>query len=163
MNSKITNKNIMNVLKINTKYQYFEKTKKPVLGDYNNSEEFETACILYKCEKGFGGFIDINSFSKRIKLKKTKVRRKRLEINIGSTVFIDRWDGNGICDKVKVISIKAGISRVIVKTNKGVFVFSKWNSLKDNIDFKWTCKGKKWEKKNMRWINGNNYYLNMSW
>jgi hypothetical protein len=88
-----------------------------------------------------------------------EVRQYQIELKIGSTVYIERWDGNGIHKEVKIINIIRGKTRAVIKTNKGVFIFSIWNNKRDNIPFKWTCKRKTWEKKHQRWVDGCKYYL----
>ena len=150
------------MLKINNKYKYFEKTKKPIRNDFKNEKDYLIAETLFKIEKITGRLICANDVENKVKLKITKTRLPNIEIKIGSTIYIERWDGNGIPDEVKVISIKASKTRAIVKTNKGFFVFSIWNSKKDNIPFKWTCKGKKWQKQYMKWVDGSRYFLNVA-
>lgn len=84
----------------------------------------------------------------------------RQRIDIGTEIDIERWDGNGTSEIVKVIGLKTSISRVFIRCNKGYFVFSEWNKSKDNIDFTWTATDKDWCKKYMKWVDGRRYYFN---
>lgn len=148
-------KDTMKPLKINSKYIYYEKTKRPLKKDYT-PKDYEVAKTIYKVRKIIGNYVDLYCFE----LKKTKYRVARTEVKIGSIIHIDRWDGNGIPAEVIVTSIEVQNSSVRIKTNKGYFTFSKENCKKENIEFIWTCKGKEWEKMHMKWVDGNNYYLN---
>lgn len=147
------------MLKINNKYRYFKKTKEPTQKDFKNEQDYELAKALYDLEKKIGHLVSMNPIRDDVKLKTIKKRLPRIEIKVGATIFIERWDGNGIPDKVKVVGVKVGKTRAVVRTNKGFFVFSIWNSKKDNIPFNWTCKGKEWQKEYMKWVDGNKYFL----
>lgn len=147
------------MLKINNKYIYIEKIKKPNKVDFENESDFLTAKAMFDFESFTGGLVSTSSVGEKVKLKTTKLRLPRIEIKEGSTIYIERWDGNGIPHEVKVVSVKKGKSRAIVKTDKGFFVFSIWNSKRDDIEFTWTCKGKGWEKRYKKWIDGDRYFL----
>jgi hypothetical protein len=152
----------MNMLKINNKFKYISKKKNPILNDFQDEVKYNIAKQIFELDKSSNGLISINVINKDFKLKSTIKRIKRFELKIGNIVFIERWDGNGIPDEVRIISIKKSISRAIIKTDKGFFIFSKWNCKKDNILFNWTCKGKEWQKNHMKWIDGDKYYLNIA-
>lgn len=147
------------MLKINNKYKYFEKTKKPLLSDFENEKDYIIAKTLFNLQKECGFLVSAKDAKNKVKLKTTKTRLPNKEIKNGNTIFVERWDGNGIPDEVKVVNIKYGKTRAVVKTNKGFFVLSIWNSKKDDIEFNWTCKDKKWEKQYKKWVDGNRYFL----
>lgn len=79
-------------MKINNKYQYFEKTKKPLQKDFSSEKDFLIAKTLFEIEKKKGGLIYANDFQNKVKLKTTKTRIRRIEIKIGSIIYIERWD-----------------------------------------------------------------------
>lgn len=93
-----------------------------------------------------------------------KFWNKRIEkhkLDVGKIVLIERWDGNGIPDEEIITSIKIDSTNngIIALTKNGHFCFNKENCEKDNINFTWNCKGKDWEKRNMKWIDGKRYYF----
>ena len=143
------------MLKLNNKYIYYRVNKKPVLKDYSDKEAFEIAKKIYEANEKYGHLV---VFESDIKLKKTIMKQPRIELKIGGIVEIERWDGNGISEKVKILSIKTGISRAIIKTNKGYFIFSKWNC-NGSVHFNWTSNRYEWHKTYMNTIDGNKYYL----
>lgn len=140
-------------MKIGKKYSYYTRYKEPFEKDFSNKNDFITALSEYKLLKTVA-----SAFLCPQKLKSYKKRYPKNKIETGATIFIERWDSNGIDDEVKVVGIDQGLSRIIVKCNKGWFIFSKWNCKNKDIDFHWTCSGKKWQKEYMKWINGNRYY-----
>lgn len=95
-----------------------------------------------------------------MKILAQNTRYIRTKIDIGTKILIERWDGNGIPEEVKVIGLKTSISRVFVRCNKGYFIFSEWNKSTDNIDFTWTASDKDWCKEYMKWVDGRKYYFN---
>lgn len=141
-------------MKIGKKYRSFQVIKRPLRKHYKSEQEYIIAKAGYKFNKTpMGGF--------SVEWEGIQYKEDRLyntEIKIGTKINIKRWDLNGTDNKVKVISIKEGTSRIIVKCDKGIFVFSKWNCESDDIYFKWTCKGKKWHKKYNNRIYGPSYY-----
>lgn len=146
-------------MKINNKYQYYKTTKVPVREDYKTESDFNTACTIKKILSVTGGLVEVDNVPEDCRLKEVTRRWGRKEIKIGATVLVERWDGNGIPEKVKTIGLKQSTSRVLVKTNKGYFIFSQWNKSDDNIPFTWTCEGKEWHKKYMCWVDGDKYYF----
>lgn len=144
-------------LKINERYDYYSYVKRPLRKDYKTEDDYILAKKLYKLNKSLCGIIEIESE----KILRKEAKLKNIEIKIGSKIFIERWDGNGGYDSVKVLSIDNSSTRAIIKTNKGYFVFSIYNCQKDNIEFNWTCKGKSWEKKFQKWIDGRKYYIDI--
>lgn len=148
-------------MKIGNKYNYYTKYKKPIESDYENSVDYISALVEYKLMTSYFSGFYLSEYTKTIeKLKQYKVKSKYQNtlLKIGEKVYIDRWDGNGNSKTVKIINIEESNSRVLIKCNKGWFVFSKWNCNTNDINFNWTCKGKEWEKQYMKWINGKNYY-----
>ena len=127
-------------MKIGNKYHYFKNT--PTLP--KNATEDEKFVYRY-CY-----FLNLDATKNS--------RSEKIRITEGSTVYIERWDGNGIHSEVKVLEIKEHKDFIEVKCDKGYFNFGKENSKTENIEFNWTCEGKEWEKQNQKWINGKRYY-----
>lgn len=148
-------------MKIGNKYYYYEVDKKPKEENFESNEIFMLHMAAYKfnneCDPILKSFIP-RAEPVNDKLQTWKKRVEKEEITVGNKIRILRWDGNGIPDEVKVIKIKEKVNSIKVYCNKGWFKFSKKNHKKDNIDFNWTCKGKKWQKEYMKWIDGSEYY-----
>ncbi|AGO47550.1 hypothetical protein Phi4:1_gp017 [Cellulophaga phage phi4:1] len=145
-------------MKIGIKYNYYEEYRKPIRENYSDEDSFTVAfCCWELCQKPMLAMF-VSPVDKNIKMKVRKHRVEKTCLKIGAEVDILRWDENGINSKVKVTKIKEGLSRIVVYCDKGYFHFSKYNHKKDNIIFTWTCRGKKWNKKYQRWVNGNYYY-----
>lgn len=138
-------------MKIGNKYNYFKRISK---GDDNSRQQaaYEMSkmpVISYFVSAYFEG---IKSWTKRIEKRK---------LDVGKIIFVERWDGNGIPDEETITNIEQedANNEIVVFTKNGHFSFNKENCNKDNIDFTWTCKGKDWEKRNMKWIDGSRYYF----
>lgn len=138
-------------MKIGNKYNYFKCISK---GSCNSKQQ-----AAYEVSKMpvISGLVSINFEGMKFWHKGIEKRK----LSIGKTVLIERWDGNGIPDKeiITNIEINSTNNGIIVFTKNGHFYFNKENCNKDNIDFTWTCKGKEWEKRNMKWVDGSRYYF----
>lgn len=115
---------------------------------------------MFEINEKIGGVV-INSEDNFPQLKEVTRRVPRIQIVEGATILIERWDKNGIHEEVKVESIKKNKNRGIVKTNRGYFVFSIWNSKRDNIDSTWYNAEKGGIKEINRWVDGDKYYMNI--
>ena len=146
-------------MKLNNKYRYFEVEKEPKTEDFPSPSMFTKAYSAYTTSKKLGGAFSGNDLLKERLIKTREVRIERNEIKVGNTVNIERWDGNGIPGKVMITELEISLDKVLVRCDKGWFVFSRDNCKKDNIDFNWTAKGKEWEKKYKKWVDGNKYYF----
>ena len=141
-------------MKINNKYSYSETYKKPNRVDFPINTDFKLAEMTYKFNTGhLGQFTNMVAYGEA-ELKTYKRRRLRREIKVGSTVFIERWDGNGIDSEVIVTKIIPEIEGVKIITDKGYFLFTG----KKDMEFTWTKRNTAWERKYKKWINGELYY-----
>lgn len=136
---------------IGNKYKEFKVALIPDPKDYKSEIDFHIAIAEYK----------VRDLVEPKHLKYSTYKIPNTELKKGNYVFIDRWDGNGIMSKVKILRVEKGLSRAIIRCDKGYFVYSKWNCNTDNIQFTWTCENKEWEKKNKKWIDGNNYFIKL--
>jgi hypothetical protein len=148
-------------MKIGNKYWYYSVDKKPIEEDFETYDIFLAHMCAYKInnesEPMYKAFIP-HAQPVGDKLKTWIERVEKTEITIDKIIKVERWDGNGIPDKVRVIKIEEKTNSIKVICDKGWFKYSKKNCKKDNIDFNWTCKGKKWQKEYMKWVNGEQYY-----
>lgn len=127
-------------MKIGNKYHYFKNT--PTLPKSATEDEKFVYRYCY--------FLNLDATKNS--------RSEKIRITEGSTIYIERWDGNGIHSEVKVLEIKEHKDFIEVQCDKGYFNFGKENSKTKNIEFNWTCEEKEWEKQNQKWINGKRYY-----
>ena len=138
------------MIRIGNKYNYFRRICKGD-GDSKQRAAYEMSNMSH-----ISDFISVNFEG----MKFWNKRVEKYKLDIGKIVLIERWDGNGISDEEIITKIQKDNTnnRIIVFTKNGHFHFNKENCEKDNIDFAWTCKGKSWEKKSMKWVDGKRYY-----
>jgi hypothetical protein len=134
-------------MKIGNKYHYFKNT--PILS--KNPTDAQKFIYKHQC------FLPTEFIKKDLRVK--NIRLEKIRIENGATIFIERWDGNGIHDEVRVLKIEEENSHSIkVICDQGYFYFNKNNAKTHNTDFNWICEGKEWEKKNKKWVDGRRYY-----
>lgn len=135
-------------MKLNNKYRYYKVPVKPEKEDFKSEDDYNFAMALYNTSSLF----DLKVTENPLKFK--TIRRPRKEIKVGAEIKIERFDGNGYPAVVKVLRLSTGVSRAVVYTTKGYFIFSKDNCQKDSIDFHWTSKGREWDRRFRKWIDG---------
>lgn len=138
----------INIMILGQKFKEYTDYVEPFEKDYETLSEYAIAKAQFDVK---------NLFSFKTTALKTKVRRyENTELKKGSKVYIKRWDDNGIDGETEVLEVIFDEEYPKVICEDGWFHF---NPHEEYHVFKWTAKGKGWEKKNQKWIKSADYYI----
>lgn len=140
---------INKIMILGKKHVEYTDYVEPTREEYSSIEDYSIAKAQYTVR-------NLVPFEKTTLKKEVTGRYKNVNLKIGKTVFIKRWDDNGIDKKSEIIDIIWDKVFPKIICEDGYFVF---NPNKEYNTFHWKGKGKSWEKKYQKWIKTSNYYI----